>query len=384
MSNSTSKKSLYTCSKCNTVPAITPETGTLFLKTTTPEVRQRLRACLSDEGVALHGSSTVNTLAITLLPGLLKQLAEQLPSTLSTIEIRSIHALIIADDHDPTLSDYMKTQPLEKLLDSVRYGWLNEVLRESRLETHFQPIVTCDDPTTVHGYECLLRGRHRDGELIPPNTLFHAARVLDLLFQLDRRARVTAISTAARQAFREQIFINFNPSSIYVPTYCLQSTFEAVAPAGLKPSRIVFEVVESEEVADTEHLLKILTEYRRAGFKVALDDVGAGYNTLNLLTKLRPDYVKFDMALTRNIDTDIYKGRIVSKLLEMTQDLGILTVVEGVETEGEFHWARDHGADFVQGYLFGRPSPEPKAPNCRMTAHQNETVVQQRTIVESA
>lgn len=381
MSHIPTKKSLHVCAKCTTLPALTPESGTLFLKSESQDSSQHLRAFLFEEGIEVEGSNKENTLSIPLKPELLRRMAEQLPNFMSDFEIDHIRALVIPHDHDPTLSDYMKTQALGKLLASVRYGWLNHVIQDGRLESHFQPIVACDDAQTVHGYECLLRGRHDDGELIAPNVLFKAASVLDLIFQLDRQARLTAIKSAARHSIEEMVFINFNPSSIYVPSYCLQTTFEAVNSTGLDPAQIVFEVVESEEVEDTMHLLKILTEYRKAGFKVALDDVGAGYSTLNLLTKLRPDYVKFDMALTRDIDTDEYKGRIVSKLLEMTQDLGILTVVEGVETAGEYNWARDHGADFVQGFLTGRPCPEPKRSMHRASIPQSDTKVQQQTIV---
>ena len=95
---------------------------------------------------------------------------------------------------------------------------------------------------------------------------------------------------------------------------------------------------------------------------MALDDVGAGYNSLTLLTRLRPDFVKLDMELTRGVDRDRYKARVVGKLLEMARDIGARTVVEGVETDGEWVWARAHGADFVQGYLFARPATPPPVP----------------------
>jgi EAL domain-containing protein (putative c-di-GMP-specific phosphodiesterase class I) len=179
---------------------------------------------------------------------------------------------------------------------------------------------------------------------------------------------MTAIRSAASGLVpdRARLFVNFNPSSIYTPLFCLRSTFEAVESAGLNPARVVFEVVESEDVRDTEHLLGILGVYRKAGFAVALDDVGAGYSSLNLLARLRPDYVKLDMGLTRGVDTDPYKAQVVGKLLEMARGLGVLTVVEGVETVGEWEWARAHQADYVQGYLFARPAnpaPLPIAPH---------------------
>ena len=90
--------------------------------------------------------------------------------------------------------------------------------------------------------------------------------------------------------------------------------------------------------------------------------MGAGYSSLNLLTRLKPDYVKLDMHLVRGVDADPYKAEVAGKLLEMARGLGVKSVVEGVETVGEWRWARDRGADFVQGYLFAKPAADPPVP----------------------
>ena len=109
-----------------------------------------------------------------------------------------------------------------------------------------------------------------------------------------------------------------------------------IEDAGIDPGRVVFEVVESDEVRDTAHLLDILSTYRAAGFRVALDDVGAGYSSLGLLARLRPDFVKLDMGLVRGVDADPYKAQVAGKLVEMARGLGVETVVERVETAGAF------------------------------------------------
>ena len=114
----------------------------------------------------------------------------------------------------------------------------------------------------------------------------------------------------------------------------------------------MFEVVESDQIDDRMQLLKILDLFREAGCRVALDDVGAGYNSLHLLTEVKPDFVKLDMQLIRGVHKDIYKSCVARKLLELSRELGVMTVAEGVETVEEWQWTRDHGADLVQGYLF--------------------------------
>ena len=93
---------------------------------------------------------------------------------------------------------------------------------------------------------------------------------------------------------------------------------------------------------------------------MALDDIGAGYSSLNLLHQLRPDFIKLDIALIRDVDRDPYKALVAQKILEIAQRLGIETIAEGVEREEEFAWVKSTGATYAQGYLFGRPAPEPQ------------------------
>jgi EAL domain-containing protein (putative c-di-GMP-specific phosphodiesterase class I) len=349
------------CRTCRVLPAGPPTAGTLFLSPPADEPHANLLARLAEAGCRVT-EPQAGMMAVPLADGLLERLAVQVGGLLSETEARCTRALVVPPDRQPTLADFMNTQPLGTLLAAVRSRWLVEVLRQDRLETHFQPIVPADDPAEAFAYECLVRGQDGAGGLIAPRELFTAARTADLLFHLDRAARLCAIRCAARQGVAARLFVNFMPSSIYTPSFCLKSTFKAVEQAGLDPARVVFEVVESEEIADTAHLLRILEVYREAGFGVALDDVGAGYSSLNLLTRLRPDYVKLDMQLTRGVDRDPYKAQVVGKLLEMAKDLGVKTVVEGVETVGEWAWAAAHGADYMQGYLFARPAAVPPLP----------------------
>ena len=121
--------------------------------------------------------------------------------------------------------------------------------------------------------------------------------------------------------------------------------------------RVVFEVTEADRYEDTLRLQQVLNAYRRAGFRVALDDLGAGWSTLNLVHRLLPDFIKLDRELIRGVQDHPVKALIAAKLLEIGHGMGIGTIVEGIEEEGELSWVRDHGADFVQGFLTGEPAP---------------------------
>lgn len=192
--------------------------------------------------------------------------------------------------------------------------------------------------------------------------MFAIAGAADLLFNLDRACRLAAIRGSREHRLGKTIFVNFNPTTIYNPNYCLRTTMQAINQAGLQPYDVVFEVVETEEVADVQHLLSILDYYRNHGFKVALDDLGAGFSSLNLLTRLRPDFVKLDMGLVRNVDTDTYKGIITENLINMAHGLGVKVIAEGVETQGEWEWLVNCGADYLQGFLFATPAAPPNSP----------------------
>jgi EAL domain-containing protein (putative c-di-GMP-specific phosphodiesterase class I) len=301
-------------------------------------------------------------LRIGLRPGLLDELCRALPGLLNELELADTRSLVVPSSAAPTLADLAAMQPLAVLLAKVEAGWLLEMLRSRSLACHYQPIVHASAPDRVFGFECLLRGLDPGGGTTSPGRMYAAARSANLLFHLDRMARLTAIRESVRQGLGrdDYLFINFNPSSIYDPEFCLRSTVEAIRASGLSPGKIVFEVVESDK-ADRD-LARILRYYRDAGFRVALDDLGSGYGSLNLLHALRPDFVKLDMELIRGVDGDPYKAGITSKLIDMASSLGVTTVAEGVETESEWRWARDHGVDLVQGYLLATPACPPPAP----------------------
>ena len=348
------------CTRCSILPGPARSEGTLFLGPPLAHTQGTLRKILQARGIAFEEPAP-RVVSIGLKPGRLEEVIAALAEGLGESEQRDTRSLLLGEGEEPSLGDLASTRPLSSLIANVQQGWLVEMIRDRRLTSHFQPIVRMDEPREVFAYECLLRGRSADGSLVAPTRMYDAAREAELLFQLDREARLTAIREAVAHEIHENLFINFNPSSIYDPTYCLRSTISAIDEAGIEPGRVVFEVVESDHVE--VDLLGIMTSYREAGFLVALDDLGAGYGSLNLLSDLRPDIVKLDMRLVRDVDRDRYKAGITSKLLEMALRLDIKTVAEGIETPGEFEWFRDHGADYAQGYYIARPGSPPPRPS---------------------
>lgn len=222
----------------------------------------------------------------------------------------------------------------------------------------FQPIMDTRRGA-VFAHEALVRGSDGSGagsvlSLVDPNNRY----------AFDQQCRVRAIELAAQLFPRDEmphLSINFMPNAVYEPRACIRQTLETARRTDFPLDRIIFEFTEVEKL-DTAHLLNILKSYREIGFKTAIDDFGAGYSGLNLLTRFQPDIVKLDMDLIRGIDTDRVKQIVVSRTLDMLRDLGVTAVCEGVETAGELEVLRDLGVDLLQGYFIARPTFEGLSP----------------------
>jgi EAL domain-containing protein (putative c-di-GMP-specific phosphodiesterase class I) len=342
-----------------TWPESSPSNGTLFIALPAGPAASTLRDYLNRSTIPFIEPYPA-MVAVPLAAGRLQQMSQDLSTLMSASELEDSRTLLVGPGVVPTICELRHTHSLSTLIGRVQGEWLVDLLREGRLVTHYQPIMPCRAPESVFAYESLLRGVDHDGTLIPPNVIFGVAKSAALLSHLDRAARCAAIRGAVEHKLESKLFINFIPATIYDPAFSLSTTVVEIERSQLEPGRIVFEVVESEQVPDVDRLLHILDYYRDAGFLVALDDLGAGYSSLTLLTRLKPDFVKLDVGLVREVDRDDYKANIASKLLELAQSLGIRTIAEGVENRAEWQWLNEHNCDYVQGFFFGRPASPPE------------------------
>ena len=348
------------CARCEQLPAKLPDGGQLYLWFPLGHTLGKALRGVQEAGVAHERLDERQSILVTLAAGQLAPLLGRLETVLSGEELRDTQSLFTTEPDPPLFSAFPKVTPLKRFISMVNSDWLLDLLQAERVVSHFQPIVHAADPTRTFAHEALLRGLDPAGALVPPGRLFDAARDTGLLFQLDLLARRTAIRDAARHDLAGCLFINFNPTAIYDPTFCLRTTVAAIDEAGFAREQIVFEITESDRAQDPGHLQNILTFYRDAGFRIALDDFGSGYSSVNLLHQLRPDFLKLDIELIRDVHTDPYKALVARKILETARELGLHTIAEGIETPEELAWVRAHGADFVQGYLLGRPASTPR------------------------
>ena len=219
----------------------------------------------------------------------------------------------------------------------------------------FQPIVDVSS-FRVYAYEALVRGFSGEGaysilsQVTPENR-----------YAFDQGCRVKAITLAAKlglAATGARLSINFMPGAIYSPAACIQLTLKTAREVGFPLDKLIFELTEAEEVNDHAHLLKIFQEYHKHGFKMALDDFGAGYCGLNRLASLPPDVIKLDMDLTRNLHQRPAALAIVKAMVQLARGLNADLVAEGVETIQEYNALQSAGVWLMQGYLLARPEFE--------------------------
>lgn len=212
----------------------------------------------------------------------------------------------------------------------------------------YQPIVRWSD-RTVLSYEALMRSA--EPSVPHPGVLLELAEKLGRVFDVGRcvRNKVGEPMDAAPEG--TQLFVNLHPKDLLDETlYDPASQLSQLAP------RVVLEITERanlDKVVDAEQRISKLKEM---GYRIAIDDIGAGYSGLTSFAMLEPHLVKLDMALVRDIDSSPLKQKLVRSLTGLCSESGIGVIAEGVETPAERDMLAELGCDLFQGYLFARPS----------------------------
>ena len=219
----------------------------------------------------------------------------------------------------------------------------------------FQPIVDVHEGV-VNGYEALARGPKGEPAATVLDSTLHNNR-----YSMDQRCREKAIAISSTLGILKtslDLYINFYPKAVYEPKQCLKRTLNMAESVNFPLSRIVFEFTEVEEVHDRDHLLAIMKEYRGHGLRIAIDDFGAGYSGLSLLSDFQPDILKIDRHLVQHLDQKPASRSIIRSIIQVCRDMDIRIIAEGVEREQEMQVLCDLGIDHMQGYFFARPEFE--------------------------
>lgn len=216
------------------------------------------------------------------------------------------------------------------------------------LSVHFQPIADRGQRTV--GFEALMRTK--EPSLPHPGALLEAAERLGRMPEVGRRVRELAARCFQPPDDDMVLFVNLHPLDLSD-----SNLFDRQAPLTKMADRVILEITERaalEDVTETRHRA---AELRRRGYRLALDDLGAGYSGLTSFATFEPEVVKLDMSLIRGIEASPVKRHIVESMTKLCRDLDMRVVAEGIETKLELDAILDLGCDYLQGYLLGRPGP---------------------------
>lgn len=213
----------------------------------------------------------------------------------------------------------------------------------------YQPIVEGRDGR-IFGLEALVRSAAKP--LCHPGVLFDAAEQLGALETLGRHIRAAVAADVAKlppQA-KGPIFVNLHTRDLLDAELYAQE-----APLTRHASRVVLEITERHALEEVDDVGGRVAALRALGYRVAVDDLGAGYAGLTSLTALEPEVVKLDMALVRGLERSVVKRKVVAALGALCRELNVLVIAEGIETLAEREVLLQLGIDYLQGYYFGRP-----------------------------
>ena len=259
------------------------------------------------------------------------------------------------------------THGIERERDEVRHRLSLEfgrVVDAEEISCVYQPIVGLHG-FGVFGYELLARGP-RQSELYRPDALFEVARAEARVPELDRICRMMAARAAATLPPNCLRFINAEPLNLFFhpDSDIFVREFVEATPAALRAQTVV-EITENAVIDDFAHMREVVRRLRGSGFRIAIDDAGAGYAGLQTMVEIEPDFIKLDMSLTRGIESSIVKQKLVGTLRDFCRQAFITLVAEGIETRAQLDALLTLGIDFGQGFLFAHPgSPHPEITVC--------------------
>lgn len=235
----------------------------------------------------------------------------------------------------------------------ARKAALREIIDNGQVRTLVQPVFALADMSVI-GYEALSRGPE-DSEFERPDKLFRIAYDADLVLKLERLCRRKAIEAAAAIPDGRLLFINIEPDAVADPELREIMTTTLLAQSSITPDRIVLEITERSAITDFIAFRSTLEYLRALGFSVAVDDAGAGYGSLQCLAEVHPEWLKIDLSLVRNCDSDEIRASLIASLVVFAGRIGVKLVAEGVETAEELATLREVGVEYAQGFLFSRP-----------------------------
>jgi EAL domain-containing protein (putative c-di-GMP-specific phosphodiesterase class I) len=235
---------------------------------------------------------------------------------------------------------------------------LRKAVEQKVWTLHYQPLVNLITGDMV-GVEALIRWPDPQGGLVPPGEFIPLAEEMGLIGSIGD----WVVEEVCRQdaAWREdglelEIGFNLSPRELWQvdPVERIAGHLEA---AGMDPGRVTVEVTESAAMLDPDRIIEILCRFRDRGLRLAIDDFGTGYSSLARLRYMPVDVLKIDRTFIREVHHDPQSASMVSAIIALASNLGMLPLAEGIETEQEWRFLADRGCEYGQGFYFSKALP---------------------------
>ena len=224
-----------------------------------------------------------------------------------------------------------------------RIADLKASIHDRAIYIDYHPIVT--PAGTLFGYEALARGTRRG--LRRPEVMFEIAAEANLIWELSRLCRATALDGLSRLGPGELLFLNVDPHDFADPDFDLTGD----------PRRLVIEITERIAIKDYPRFRERLNAFRARGIRVAVDDAGSGFAGLGSIANLEPNFIKLDMSLITGIDASSTKQHLVETMVRFANEQGAMVIAEGVERASEFAEVQRLGVHLVQGFYVDHSRP---------------------------
>ena len=237
-------------------------------------------------------------------------------------------------------------------IDAARRDELARMISDASIRSVFHPIVRLVDGGVI-GHEALTRPL-RSSSFASVEELFSFAESTELLVEFERLCRGTAVRSAASVPDLGLLFLNASARAVEDPQWSSGVMDEVLAGAGLAPSDVVVEITERLAIVRHDDFQGALRTFKRRGYRVAVDDMGAGYASLQALASIEPDFLKFDVSLVRDIDHSSIKRSLLESLRQLADKIRARVIAEGIEREGEKDTLLDLGIELGQGFFYHR------------------------------
>jgi EAL domain-containing protein (putative c-di-GMP-specific phosphodiesterase class I)/DNA-binding response OmpR family regulator len=228
------------------------------------------------------------------------------------------------------------------------------------IRTVFQPLLNLETGE-IRGYEALSRGPS-GSEIENPDVIFEIARDFDLIWELER------LCIENVEPFLDEItqrgYLFFNLESHFIQQLQQRGT-KVFDPFLQYRHSIVIEITERSAIRDYRTFRRTLQNLKSMGFKIAIDDCGSGYASLEAVAELQPDYLKVGHSLFHDLETDPIRTKLVDLVARCAETIGASTIAEAIETEAQLRICRELGIQHGQGFLFARPAPWEKIRDWR-------------------